>query len=80
MCFKPSWCVDNLVALSHTISGKFRPYNHLVVKKWVDDLQLNCTPIIALKDYMKVEYSLNKENYNLIKKASFLEQLQIDDN
>jgi len=59
--------------LLHTISGKFRQDNHLVVKKWLDDLQLNCTPTIALEDYMKVEYSLNEEINNLIKKASFLD-------
>jgi hypothetical protein len=39
-----------------------------VVKKWLDDLQLNYTPTIAFEDYMKVE-----EKYNLIKKASFLD-------
>jgi hypothetical protein len=54
--------------LLHTISGKFRQDNHLVVKKWLDDLQLNYTPTIAFEDYMKVE-----EKYNLIKKASFLD-------
>jgi len=59
--------------LSHTVSGEFRPDSHLVLKKWLDDLQLNCTPTIALEDYMKAKYSLNEENYNLIKKASFLD-------
>ncbi len=74
------WLDDLQLNCTLTISEEFRPDNHLVIKKWLDDLQLNCTLTIALEDYMKVEYSLNKEIYNLIKKARFLEQLQIDEN
>jgi len=41
-----------------------------VVKNWFDDLCLNCTPNVDLKDYMKVEVVLVEENYQLIKKLN----------
>jgi hypothetical protein len=42
------------------------------------DPWLNCTPIIVLKDYMKVEYALAEENYDLIEKVEFFEHLEVD--
>jgi hypothetical protein len=51
----------------------------MVVKNWLDDPQLNCTPIVALKDYMKVECALAKENYDLIEEVDFFQQLEVDD-
>jgi hypothetical protein len=51
----------------------------MVVKNWHDDPQLNCTPIAALKDYMKVECALAEENYDLIEEAIFFQQLEVDD-
>jgi hypothetical protein len=41
-----------------------------MVKHWFDDLRLNCTPNVDLKDYMKVVVVLVKENYQLIKKLN----------
>ncbi len=43
----------------------------MVVKKWLDDPRLNYTPTVTLENYMKIEYSLAKENYDLIKEDSF---------
>jgi hypothetical protein len=43
----------------------------MVVKNWLDDPHVNCTPIIALKDYMKVECALIEENYDLTKEVDF---------
>lgn len=42
----------------------------IVVKNWFDDLHLNYTPNVDLKDYMKVEVVLVEENYQLIKKLN----------
>jgi hypothetical protein len=52
----------------------------MVVKNWPNDSWLNCTPILALQNYMKIEYSLVEENYDLIEEIGFFEQLQVDDN
>jgi hypothetical protein len=43
----------------------------MVVKKWFNDPQLNCTPFIILKYYMKVERALVEESYDLIKEVEF---------
>jgi hypothetical protein len=66
------------MALSPT-NGKFRLDKHGCRKSRVDDPWLNYTPIIALKDYMKVECVLTEENYDLIEEADFFEQLEFDD-
>ncbi len=52
----------------------------MVVKNWPDDPQLNCTPTIILKDYMKAECFLVEKNYGLIEKVDFFKQLEVDDN
>ncbi len=44
-------------------------------KNWFNDLHLNCTPNVDLKDYMKAEILLVKENYQLIKKVKYFEEL-----
>ncbi len=51
----------------------------MVVKNWSNDPYLNCTPSHVLENYMIVEYLLVEENYDLIKEASYFEQLQVDD-
>ncbi len=43
----------------------------MVVKNWPHDSRLNCTPDTALKDYMKVEYPLVEENYDLLNRLIF---------
>jgi hypothetical protein len=58
-------------------SGEFRSNNH-GGKKWLDDPRLNCTPAAILENYMKIEYSLAEENYDLIEEAGFFELLQVD--
>jgi hypothetical protein len=40
----------------------------IVMKNWPDDLHANCKPNSNSKQYLKVEGSLAKENYNLIEK------------
>jgi hypothetical protein len=52
----------------------------MVVKNWPNDSRLNCTPILAFQNYMKIEYSLVEENCDLIEKINFFEELQVDDN
>jgi hypothetical protein len=37
---------------------------------WPNDLHLNCMLNLDLKDYIKVEDSLAKENYNLIESTN----------
>jgi hypothetical protein len=43
----------------------------MVVKNWRDELHLNCTPIVILENYMKVEYPLVEKNYGLIEVGYF---------
>ncbi len=38
---------------------------------------MNCTPTTSLKDFVKDDYDLDEENYNLIEKAKAFEQLQV---
>jgi hypothetical protein len=42
-------------------------------KKWPNDPYLNCTPVVVLENYMKVEYLLVEENYDLIEKVEYFE-------
>lgn len=42
----------------------------IVVKNWFDDMCLNCTPNVNLKDYMEAKVVLVKEEYQLIKKLN----------
>jgi hypothetical protein len=51
----------------------------MVLKKWPNDPWLNYMPIVAFKDYMKVECFLAEENYDLIEEVDFLKQLEVDD-
>jgi hypothetical protein len=51
----------------------------MVVKNRLDDSWLNCTPTVVLKDYKKTGCLLAKEMYDLIEKANFFEQLEVDD-
>jgi len=52
----------------------------MVLKKWPNDPWLNYMPIVAFKDYMKVECFLAEENYDLIEEVDFFKQLEVDDN
>jgi hypothetical protein len=47
----------------------------MLIKNWPNDSRLNYTPILALQNYMKIEYSLVEENCDLIEKIGFFEQL-----
>jgi hypothetical protein len=44
----------------------------MVVIILLDESQLNCTPIVVFKDYVKVEYSITKDNHDLIETCLFL--------
>jgi hypothetical protein len=48
-----------------------------VVKNWFDDLRLNCTPNVDLKDYMKVEVVLVEEIFQLIKKLNTFKKCKL---
>jgi hypothetical protein len=49
-----------------------------MVKNWPDDPCHNYKPNVVLKEYLKEEDSLAKENYDLLEEADFFEQLQVD--
>ncbi len=50
----------------------------MVVKNWLNDPWLiNCTTIVNLKDYMKIEYALGEKNSNLIEKIVFLNNYKL---
>jgi hypothetical protein len=40
---------------------------------------MNCTPNVELKDYLKVEVGLTENNYELIEKVEYFEELQVDE-
>ncbi len=42
-----------------------------IVKIWVDDSQMNCAQYKDMKDFMIVETSLTKNNYDLFEKTYF---------
>jgi len=46
-----------------------------IVKNWLDDPQVNCMPHKTMKDYLK---SLVDDNYELIEKAKYFEDLNVD--
>ncbi len=50
-----------------------------IINNWPNDLHLNCTPNVDLKDYSKAEIGLVKDNYELIEKVEYFEELQIDE-
>jgi hypothetical protein len=50
----------------------------IVVKNWLDDPHHNCKPNANLKEYLKEEDFLVKDNYDLVEEADFFEQLQVD--
>ncbi len=49
-----------------------------IVKNWPDDPQMNCAWYKDMKDFMTIETSLAEDNYDLIEKACFFEQLELD--
>jgi hypothetical protein len=49
-----------------------------MVKSWLDDPRHNCKPNANVKDYLKEEYSLVEDNYDLLEEVHFFEQLQVD--
>ncbi len=50
-----------------------------IINNWPDDLHLNCTSNVYLKDYLKVEIGLIEDSYGLIKKVKFLKKSQVDE-
>ncbi len=51
----------------------------IMINNWFDDLCMNCTPNVELKDYLKVEVGLIENNYELIEKVEYFEKLQVDE-
>jgi hypothetical protein len=49
-----------------------------IVETWFDDPCLNYKPITNLNDYLKIEYALVENIYDLIEKVEFFEHLQVD--
>jgi len=49
-----------------------------MVKNWLDDPCHSYKPNVDIKEYLKEEDSLAEENYDLLEKADFFEQLQVD--
>jgi len=49
-----------------------------MMKNWYNDPRLNCLQHKDLTNIMKVEHLLVEENYDLIKKSNYFEQLDLD--
>jgi predicted transcriptional regulator len=49
-----------------------------MIKKWPNDLRLNCTPNANLKDYMKNQVVLIEKNNQLIANIKYFKKLQVD--
>ncbi len=49
----------------------------IVVKNWPKDPCHNYKPNANLKEYLKKEDSLAKENYDLLEEVDFFKQLQV---
>ncbi len=50
-----------------------------IINNWFNNSYLNCTPNMNLKNYLKVEIGLTKDNYEQIEKVEYFEKLQIDE-
>ncbi len=48
------------------------------MKKWLDDLCLNCSQHKNLTNFLKVEFVLVEDNYDLIKESNYFKQLELD--
>ncbi len=66
-----------LTILKHYIQMKNLDQIIIVVKNWFDDLYLNHTPSVNLKDYMEAKVVLVEENYQLIKKLNTLRNCKL---
>ncbi len=49
-----------------------------MVKNWRDDPYLNCSRHKELTDFLKVEFVLATDNYDLIQESNYFEQLELD--
>ncbi len=49
-----------------------------MVKNWLDDSCLNCSLHKELIDFLKVEFVLTKDNYNLVEESNYFEQLELN--
>jgi hypothetical protein len=56
------------------LDGSAMKINFQMLDLWP---QLNYTPSITFKDYMKVERALVEKSYNLIKEAKFLNNYKL---
>jgi hypothetical protein len=50
----------------------------IVVKNWPNDPHLNCSRHKDLNNFLKVEYSLAEDNYDLIEESNYFEQLELN--
>jgi hypothetical protein len=50
-----------------------------IINNRLNNSHPNCTPNVNLKNYLKTEIGLTKNNYEQIKKAEYFEELQIDE-
>jgi len=49
-----------------------------MVKNWHDDLHLNCSQHKDLTNFLKIEFVLAKDNYDLIEESNAFEKLELD--
>jgi hypothetical protein len=49
-----------------------------MVKNWPNDPCLNCSHHKDLRNFLKVEFVLAKDNYDLIEESNYFEQLELD--
>jgi hypothetical protein len=68
-----------LIALKHYRLQVDNPYRIItVVKNWLDNPCSNCSQHKDLIDFLKVQSIFTKDNYDLIEKSNYFEQLELD--
>ncbi len=50
-----------------------------IINNWLNNSHLNCTPNMNLKNYLKAEIGLTKDNYEQIEKVEYFEVLQVNE-
>jgi hypothetical protein len=50
----------------------------IAVKNWLDDPYLNYSQHKDLTNFLKVEFSLAKNTYDLIEESNYFKQLELD--
>ncbi len=73
----------NLASMLIALKCYKLPMNNLnqiiiMVKNWLDDPYLNCSQHKDLTNFLKVEFSLAEDTYDLIEESNYFKQLELD--